>query len=290
MGHEKELLLSKDEQIKKLKLAFNIATNPEAQEAVQHAESREQQLSKELHKSQQELSDRLARKQELRQLIAKAEADKDEHHQITYGAELQDLTVKTKRGQLRIDALQVALKQAQSKTQVTDKMVQNAPADAHAEQAMASAAKTEQLDALKEKLKAEESKLEMAKKKETDDESGKTADQPVEEGQPSGASAKAPVEPEAQAVEPVSASPSAPIPSDTENKAKAAAEVGKQLLKASTKTSKAVGKAVKDNNLAESNTETIYEKKLSLLQAELQLQKKENMLLKLQNKEHSRRA
>merc|ERR1712086_1030153 len=91
MLNEHELVLTNDEEIQRLKLALNLATNPQQKQAVQLVESKEVQLQNELERSSKELKGAEARRQELRHLIAKAEQDKDEHHEIIYGAEAQDL-------------------------------------------------------------------------------------------------------------------------------------------------------------------------------------------------------
>merc|ERR1712195_378472 len=290
MLNEHELVLTKDEEIQRLKLALNLATNPQQKQAVQLVESKEVQLQNELERSSKELKGAEARRQELRHLIAKAEQDKDEHHEIIYGAEAQDLVVSIKRGKLHEEALGVALKAAKADVHATDTQAAQIGPDTPAVEAVnvvepsqadkptdLSREKT-QLD-LEDQLRAEKAKLSKAqaedeeealKKSEAELEQQKASLRAQEDKEPMPAST--PPQPE-----------STPNPA-SEDRAKQAAKQAQKLLDAGKESTKNVKKAAtekdKPTQLGESNA--IAQNRASLLKAELQLKKQQNLLLKVE--------
>jgi len=290
MLNEHELVLTKDEEIQRLKLALNLATNPQQKQAVQLVESKEVQLQNELERSSKELKGAEARRQELRHLIAKAEQDKDEHHEIIYGAEAQDLVVSIKRGKLHEEALGVALKAAKADVHAIDTQAAQIGPDTPAVEAVnvvepsqadkptdLSREKT-QLD-LEDQLRAEKAKLSKAqaedeeealKKSEAELEKQKASLRAQEDKEPTPAST--PPQPE-----------STPNPA-SEDRAKQAAKQAQKLLDAGKESTKNVKKAAtekdKPTQLGESNA--IAQNRASLLKAELQLKKQQNLLLKVE--------
>lgn len=290
MLNEHELVLTKDEEIQRLKLALNLATNPQQKQAVHLVESKEVQLQNELKRSSKELKGAEARRQELRHLIAKAEQDKDEHHEIIYGAEAQDLVVSIKRGKLHEEALGVALKAAKADVHATDTQAAQIGPDTPAVEAVnglepSPAAKPTDLSRektqLEDQLRAEKAKLSKAqaadeekalKKSEAELEKQKASLRAQEDKEPTPAST--PPQPE-----------STPNPA-SEDRAKQAAKQAEKLLEAGKESAKNVQKAAtekdKPTQLGESNSEAIAQNRASLLKAELQLKKQQNLLLKVE--------
>merc|ERR1712070_73815 len=303
MLNEHEILLTKDEEIQRLKLALNLATNPQAQHAVHKAESKEQQLEHELKKSATELKGAEDRRQELRHLIAKAEQDHDQHKEITYGAEVQDLVVSIKRGKLHVQALKMALEKARSDVKAADTKAENVQPGTPAAEAVAQAThqsedkdhkaadegsapatidKSPKLKSLEDQLHAEEEKLAQAKEAEEAKALNKSeealkkqkASLQAEENKDN----KSPQEP----LEPQSA-PKQPSPSsESEDRAQQAANQAQKLLVVGKQTEKDVNKAAATGEVPTRLGESIQEKRASLLKAELQLKKQQSLLLKVE--------
>merc|ERR1711957_407241 len=262
MLNEHELVLTKDEEIQRLKLALNLATNPQQKQAVQLVESKEVQLQNELERSSKELK----------------------------GAEAQDLVVSIKRGKLHEEALGVALKAAKADVHAIDTQAAQIGPDTPAVEAVnvvepgqadkptdLSREKT-QLD-LEAQLRAEKAKLSKAqaedeeealKKSEAELEKQKASLRAQEDKEPTPAST--PPQPE-----------STPNPA-SEDRPKQAAKQAQKLLDAGKESTKNVKKAAtekdKPTQLGESNA--IAQNRASLLKAELQLKKQQNLLLKVE--------
>merc|ERR1711865_1332538 len=260
MLNEHELVLTKDVEIQRLKLALNLATNPQQKQAVQLVESKEVQLQNELERSSKELKGAEARRQELRHLIAKAEQDKDEHHEIIYGAEAQDLVVSIKRGKLHEEALGVALKAAKADVHAIDTQAAQIGPDTPAVEAV-NVVEPSQADKPTD-LSREKTQLDLEKQK--------ASLRAQEDKEPTPAST--PPQPE-----------STPNPA-SEDRAKQAAKQAQKLLDAGKESTKNVKKAAtekdKPTQLGESNA--IAQNGASLLKAELQLKKQQNLLLKVE--------
>merc|ERR1712070_556889 len=282
MLNEHEILLTKDEEIQRLKLALNLATNPQAQHAVHKAESKEQ---------------------ELRHLIAKAEQDHDQHKEITYGAEVQDLVVSIKRGKLHVQALKMALEKARSDVKAADTKAENVQPGTPAAEAVAQAThqsedkdhkaadegsapatidKSPKLKSLEDQLHAEEEKLAQAKEAEEAKALNKSEEALKKQKASLQAEEKKDNKSPQEPLEPQSA-PKQPSPSsESEDRAQQAANQAQKLLVVGKQSEKDVNKAAATGEVPTRLGESIQEKRASLLKAELQLKKQQSLLLKVE--------
>lgn len=314
MLHEHEIALTKDEEIEKLKLALNLATNPAEKKVVHKVESKEQQLSHELKRSADELHQAEAHRQDLKHLIAKAEDEKDQHRQIIYGAEAQDLAVSIKRGKLHTAALQVALKQAQTNVNDADKHVEHgnpaSPATASDRQNEEQSSEEEEappqndVQALEDKLRVEKEKLTKAKHEDAiskskqqeaklkREEENLTAQQLQKEMHAHKVEVSSPqVLPNVKQdntpiPETKSSSPNAQ--SEPQSRAEQVKAKAKQMLVAGKKSSEVTQKAAAEKDtrptqMGESDSQDVEEKRALLLKAELQLKKQQSLLLKVES-------
>merc|ERR1711865_1096853 len=203
------------------------------------------------------------------------------HHEIIYGAEAQDLVVSIKRGKLHEEALGVALKAAKADVHAIDTQAVeavNVVEPSQADKPTGLSREKTQLD-LEDQLRAEKAKLSKAqaedeeealKKSEAELEKQKASLRAQEDKEPTPAST--PPQPE-----------STPNPA-SEDRAKQAAKQAQKLLDAGKESTKNVKKAAtekdKPTQLGESNA--IAQNRASLLKAELQLKKQQNLLLKVE--------
>lgn len=285
-------MLSKDEQIKKLQLALNLATRPEVNSTVNNVESKMHEMKQELQRLEKEVDSQVSKKQELRLQIAHAEKTGDRHSEIVDGAKFQDLKVLIKRGKLHISALKVALSKAKGELKTEDHLAERIPTNMANDNPSSPAAVSTPLalngnvtddhpsppetqstpptptsSGLKEKLKVEEEKL-------------RQAEQEIQAEQPGPSQKAAELPPSSntksrtpsQAASDSNATPRVQTKA-SEDQAKSTRDKAKEVLKLSAKQSKATKKIVqkaaedtkkivkkatkpvaKDTTLAESNS------------------------------------
>jgi len=110
---DKVVIASKDSQISKLKLALNMAMNPQTVKQVAKIETRETEIRNELARSESSYQAGLKKHEETKASLEKAALEGDQHAEMILGAQDQDLKVALKRAKFHLEGLSLALNKEQ---------------------------------------------------------------------------------------------------------------------------------------------------------------------------------
>jgi len=113
VNQDKVVIASKDSQISKLKLALNMAMNPQTVKQVAKIETRETEIRNELARSESSYQAGLKKHEETKASLEKAALEGDQHAEMILGAQDQDLKVALKRAKFHLEGLSLALNKEQ---------------------------------------------------------------------------------------------------------------------------------------------------------------------------------